>query len=632
MDGAPSRRSWRAAGGRRRLILLTAGGLVVAVVVAVVLVLALGGGGEDGVQIEALWYGTTKDGRVLGGVTPVHIQAVEDDPQTPLSVDVRGLRASGAGPMWTAATSVAGVQAVLISGADPRDRQLRYALREAIDGPSAGALMSTGSLAALRGVKIPRSITMTGTVLPDGSVGEVSGVAEKVRAAARAGFSRVLVPSGPRQVLDVKTGEPVDLARLGRSVGVQVTPVKSVPDAYALMTGQTVRASARRPPPISAGILRMLARRSRALVVTASRQANELLRRPGRAPRSQASAITALVRTAEQALAGGDRVLAFAAASEGAQRGQQAVASARLDAAATRTPLRVLTERMRRGAERSLVEIRAQVRTVAETSVTKVAQLTALADTLSWGAFAMTSITVAERRLERVRTKAELDEIGQFLETARFEAANYMTACAESLQYLGGRRMTDDTVDLLNAYTNLIAYAADTNRTYANSLGLGVSDRSYLGQLLAESDGLSRAVPPAFRGLRGPTAKPVLRMSVALLEYVESTQLVNDLTYRDEKGNDGPPNLARIKNPATVRTEALNADEIAHRRIRDIAAAGLDPSFVQWNSRWGADLAFRRLPNTTGEQTLHGLEFQWFAVLQGRLLTALSRNARGRRL
>jgi hypothetical protein len=45
---------------------------------------------------------------------------------------------------------------------------------------------------------------------------------------------------------------------------------------------------------------------------------------------------------------------------------------------------------------------------------------------------------------------------------------------------------------------------------------------------------------------------------------------------------------------------------------------------VQWNNRWGADLAFGRLPGTTDEQKLHGLQYQWFAVLQARLLTTLA--------
>lgn len=63
---------------------------------------------------------------------------------------------------------VAGVQAVLIAGVDPRRQQLEYSMKEAIDGPSAGALLSVGSLAAIRSAKISRSTTMTGTVLPDG--------------------------------------------------------------------------------------------------------------------------------------------------------------------------------------------------------------------------------------------------------------------------------------------------------------------------------------------------------------------------------------------------------------------------------------------------------------------------------
>ena len=47
-----------------------------------------GGGGDDGqsVQVDALWYGTTADGEVTGGVTPVDITAVEDDPDPLLSL------------------------------------------------------------------------------------------------------------------------------------------------------------------------------------------------------------------------------------------------------------------------------------------------------------------------------------------------------------------------------------------------------------------------------------------------------------------------------------------------------------------------------------------------------------------
>jgi hypothetical protein len=82
--------------------------------------------------------------------------------------------------------------------------------------------------------------------------------------------------------------------------------------------------------------------------------------------------------------------------------------------------------------------------------------------------------------------------------------------------------------------------------------------------------------------------------------------------------------LHRISSHTVGLLDARTADAIAFQQVRELAAAGRDPSFVQWNSQWGADLAFGRLPNATDEQKLHGLEFQWFAVLQSRLLDALA--------
>ncbi len=440
-------------------------------VVAVAMAVGCGGSeNRSAVEVKALWYGTAQDGTVRGGVTPVDVAAVKDDPMTPLSVDLRGLQAVGAGPMWRAATAVAGTQAVLISGVDPRLQQLRYSLREAIDGPSAGALLSVGSLAALRGSRISRSTTMTGTVLPDGSVGPVAGIAEKVRAAARAGFTHVLIPAGLKLVSDPRTGRPVDPVRLGRSLGVEVTPVASVPGAFAILTAEPDRPAGRRPPPIRPGILRMLTRRSRALIAAARRQVTELSLAAGRSTKAVEN-IGALTRAAERALAGRDPVLAFAAAAEAAQAGQLAVAVARLHAAAKHATLAELSAQVRRSAERSLVSIRAQVRATAQLHVTTVAQLPALADTLSWGEFALTSIAVVKERLKTARTEAQLDEIVQFLEVARFEAATYMPACAESLAFLGRRPLSARTVSLLNAYVDLVAYAAETNRGYADTWG-----------------------------------------------------------------------------------------------------------------------------------------------------------------
>jgi hypothetical protein len=52
-----------------------------------------------------------------------------------------------------------------------------------VDGPSAGALMTTLIIAALENITLPDEVTMTGTISPDGHIGEIGGVIEKAEAA-----------------------------------------------------------------------------------------------------------------------------------------------------------------------------------------------------------------------------------------------------------------------------------------------------------------------------------------------------------------------------------------------------------------------------------------------------------------
>ena len=606
------------------------------------------------VTVQALWYGTSSEGLIVSGVTPVEITAVADDPDSPLAVDLRGLQAEGAGPMWTAATSVAAVQAVLESGIDPRIGQLQYSLNEEIDGPSAGALMTVGSLAAIAGVAISDSITMTGTVLPDGSVGGVAGIPAKIRAAAEAGFTQVLIPIGSEVSVDPSTKLAVDTIDQGKSLGVTVTPVRSIPEAYSILTGTALEKSVAAPRPIDSGILQLLRTRSEGLILSAQAVQDSLqpelgsessgsesdTTTPATAAEPPALAespsvaespalaespsVAELIDAAETALAQKDPVLAFAAAAEASLAARRQTVSATF-AAASDTPLVELTAQVALEAEESRVLINAEVRRTAEFPVTKIAQLPALGATLAWGDFALSSINVVQDRLKAVDTFAELVEIAQFLEVAQFEAETYMTADAEALQYLGIRPMSDTkaTVGLLNAYVDLLNYAATSNRIYAESLGLDNSSSPYLTALISESASQATIDAPETFRLRGPTAQVSRRLGVAMLSFVETTQLVNNLTAQASATGDDPPNLLPIKDPEQVQSEAEAANQIAKGQVRKIHAADLDPSAIQWHSQWGADLAFGRLPQTSDEQKLHGVVFQWFAVLQSRLLVAL---------
>lgn len=99
------------------------------------------------------------------------------------------------------------------------------------DGPSAGAVLAVGFLAVLRGDPIIRGMALTGTLEPDGRIGPVGSIPDKVRAAAREHYRTVLIPQG--QLHDPRW----DLIGLGLQLNLTIKEVSTVQEAYELMTG-----------------------------------------------------------------------------------------------------------------------------------------------------------------------------------------------------------------------------------------------------------------------------------------------------------------------------------------------------------------------------------------------------------
>jgi hypothetical protein len=64
----------------------------------------------------------------------------------------------------------------------------------AVDGPSAGALMTLLAIAAIGNKPLRGDITLTGTIDQNGKIGAVAGVVEKSRAAKDSGKSLILLP------------------------------------------------------------------------------------------------------------------------------------------------------------------------------------------------------------------------------------------------------------------------------------------------------------------------------------------------------------------------------------------------------------------------------------------------------
>lgn len=129
--------------------------------------------------------------------------------------------------LWSAATVAALMRRDLMNGV-----RLTLDFSGNVDGPSAGGVFCLAILSALDGREFPKDFAMTGTILPDGSIGLVGGVALKMEAAAKAGFKRVCVPALGRVENDGE-GNLRDLVADAERLGVELILVETAEEAYA---------------------------------------------------------------------------------------------------------------------------------------------------------------------------------------------------------------------------------------------------------------------------------------------------------------------------------------------------------------------------------------------------------------
>jgi len=94
-----------------------------------------------------------------------------------------------------------------------------------VDGPSAGGAMALATRAALLNRTIRQDIVMTGTITPDGKVGEVGGVIEKGIGVSEAGAKYFLVPK------PLKIYEALLLSSVSRSRDFHAIEVQSIEEA-----------------------------------------------------------------------------------------------------------------------------------------------------------------------------------------------------------------------------------------------------------------------------------------------------------------------------------------------------------------------------------------------------------------
>ncbi|THB70101.1 MAG: hypothetical protein D6E12_03235 [Desulfovibrio sp.] len=201
---------------------------------------ALSWGQETIRTVHPLYSMTLPDGSMMGGSEPLTIRvAPSDSGRARVGFFESDFRSSGA--KWRASGWAASVAASLYAGFPLSEWRISFDIAGFIDGPSAGALMAVGLLAAVNDVELIAGATMTGTVNPDGSIGVVGDLSLKLQGASNAGMTLVLIPTGSRMATQ-PDGSVLDLQARARELGLEVKEVATLGEAYYLLTGQRLPA------------------------------------------------------------------------------------------------------------------------------------------------------------------------------------------------------------------------------------------------------------------------------------------------------------------------------------------------------------------------------------------------------
>ena len=112
-----------------------------------------------------------------------------------------------------------------------------------VGGPSAGAVMTIATIAALKNLSINEDVYMSGTILPGGFVGPVGDLKYKLEAAAKNGCKVFLVPKGQltttatKKIGNVTAIEIVNLKDLARTYKIDIHEVETIEEALYYYTG-----------------------------------------------------------------------------------------------------------------------------------------------------------------------------------------------------------------------------------------------------------------------------------------------------------------------------------------------------------------------------------------------------------
>ncbi|MGI5872601.1 MAG: S16 family serine protease [Bacillota bacterium] len=166
---------------------------------------------------------------------PISISRGKED--VPLRVMIVDDTPNGSGQSIHSSIWMASVLAAMLRNDTMHGVTITVEFTGNVDGPSAGGVTCLTILSALDGLSLPTDFAMTGTILPDGTIGVVGGIPDKMRAAAKAGVKRIFIPAFQRIVKEKKgdTVTDIDLQRLADELKIELFFVENIFEAYSIL-------------------------------------------------------------------------------------------------------------------------------------------------------------------------------------------------------------------------------------------------------------------------------------------------------------------------------------------------------------------------------------------------------------
>lgn len=567
-----------------------------------------------GITVPALWANDSG----AGGIEPAGIN-VNTSADTPhFTVNLEDVDASGAGPAWRAATASAVATATLLSGVDPSHLNATYTVTGPIDGPSAGALLTVGTLAAIHGSSIDPTVTMTGTVSPDGSIGRIGGVGTKIKAAADNNFGTVLLPTDNLFFRNLK-GERVDAVDYGASLGVVVRGVVSIAEAYRIFTGNSISAAGTQS---TTELLSPIA--DTAAIVTSAllRESKSML--DAVAMGKDRSAIDVELQAARAAFENDDHPTAYGLAADAYKRSVRQIALEQ-----TSTRIRIEGSESVRSA---LLADAAATRSLAEATIAKTramphlgqGQQALLPTTLRWAVLADAYAGAVQ---DRLATSVPDDVLVAAAMTLAGQQAGLDQFLPDALQILDSMSTSPAVnpavaADFASGYSHFLLAAADANSAYLDAVfdlyqEEHPTDTGFIAA--AERQLASRATK--MPGDEAPLGEQVEGVAHAIAYYLLSAARVDALQVFGTDGfgssvtyaEDAPAMERDID--ATAMLIAAGVESLERREV-DICGAA-------WSAAWAKGLSRHQSATRNAvSANAFALAEIWFSAMSVQMLTA----------